>query len=70
MSFPRDVGQIPISCNELRTGRPFDPDNKYTSKYLDVANTPQYPFGYGLSCTTFALSNLHLPAAASPRRAR
>jgi beta-glucosidase len=62
MSFPRDVGQIPISYNELPTGRPSDPNNKYTSKYLDVANTPQYPFGYGLSYTTFALSNLHVPA--------
>jgi beta-glucosidase len=62
MSFPRDVGQIPISYNELPTGRPADPSNKYTSKYLDVANTPQYPFGYGLSYTSFSLSSLHLSA--------
>jgi beta-glucosidase len=62
MSFPRDVGQIPISYNELPSGRPADPSNKYTSKYLDVANTPQYPFGYGLSYTSFSLSNLHLSA--------
>ena len=55
MSFPRDVGQIPISYNELPTGRPYDPNNKYTSKYLDVLNTPQYPFGFGLSYTKFAL---------------
>ena len=60
MSFPRNVGQIPISYNELPTGRPADPNNKYTSKYLDVANTPQYAFGYGLSYTTFSVSNLHL----------
>jgi beta-glucosidase len=60
MSFPRDVGQIPISYNELPTGRPFDPNNKYTSKYLDVLNTPQYPFGYGLSYTAFSLSSPHL----------
>jgi beta-glucosidase len=57
MSFPRNVGQIPISYNELPTGRPADPNNKYTSKYLDVDNTPQFPFGYGLSYTSFTVTN-------------
>ena len=66
MSFPRDVGQIPIYYNQLPTGRPFQASNKYTSRYLDVPNTPQYPFGYGLSYTTFALSNLHLSASSIP----
>ena len=41
--------------DQPRTGRPFDAKNKYTSKYLDVPNTPLYPFGYGLSYTTFEL---------------
>jgi len=67
MSFPRNVGQIPISYNELPTGRPADPANKYTSKYLDVPNTPQYPFGYGLSYTAFSLSGLHVSAGSISR---
>jgi beta-glucosidase len=58
VTFPRSVGQIPIYYNELATGRPADPSNKYTSKYLDVANTPQYAFGFGLSYTSFAFSKL------------
>jgi beta-glucosidase len=65
MSFPVNVGQIPISYNELPTGRPFDPNNKYTSRYLDVANTPQYAFGYGLSYTTFSVSNVSAPSSVS-----
>ena len=67
MTFPRNVGQIPISYNELPTGRPYNAANKYTSRYLDVPNSPQYPFGWGLSYTTFALSGLHLSSASVPR---
>jgi beta-glucosidase len=63
MSFPRNVGQIPVYYNELPTGRPYDPANKYTSRYLDVPNSPQFPFGYGLSYTTFKLSNLRVTPA-------
>ena len=62
VTFPRSVGQIPIFYNHRNTGRPFEAENKYTSKYLDIPNTPLYPFGYGLSYTNFRLQNLRLSA--------
>ena len=65
MSFPQNVGQIPMSYDELPTGRPYDPNNKYTSRYLDVSNAPEYPFGYGLSYTSFSVSNVSAPSSVS-----
>lgn len=60
MSFPRNVGQIPVYYNHKNTGRPFDPNQKYTSKYLDAPNTPLYPFGYGLSYTSYKYGAISL----------
>lgn len=57
VTFPRSVGQVPLYYNNKNTGRPIN-EGKYTSKYLDIPNTPLYPFGYGLSYTSFTYSNL------------
>ena len=64
-SFPRNVGQIPIYYNHKSTGRPLAEGKwfqKYRSNYLDVVNEPLYPFGYGLSYTSFVYSDIKLSA--------
>jgi beta-glucosidase len=68
VTFPRSVGQVPIYYNHENTGRPGDPNNKYTSKYLDLPLGPQLPFGFGLSYTTFLLQNLRLSSSRLDRR--
>lgn len=62
MSFPQNVGQVPIYYNADNTGRPYEsaPHEKYVSKYLDVSNDAKYPFGYGLSYSDFVYSDLVL----------
>ena len=59
-TFPISVGQIPLYYNHKNTGRPMDSNNKFTSKYLDISNDPLYPFGYGLSYTTFEYGDIKL----------
>ncbi len=63
MTFPRTVGQVPIYYNHKNTGRPFDPKNRFTTGYIDLPNTPLFPFGHGLSYTTFTLAGLELSAS-------
>ena len=62
MSFPRHVGQYPMSYHDFNTGRPYDPhNNEYVTKYLDIDLTPLYPFGYGLTYGNLALKVHPLP---------
>jgi beta-glucosidase len=62
MTFPRNVGQVPIYYNYKNTGRPVmnEPESVFWSHYIDEKNTPLYPFGYGLSYSKFEYSNLEL----------
>ena len=60
VSWPRAVGQIPVFFGDRPGGRPFNPDDHFTSHYSDVDNTPLFPFGYGLTFGKFELSNLRL----------
>lgn len=62
MSFPRTEGQIPVYYNHFSTGRPAKDDNdkNYVSSYIDLPNSPRFPFGYGLSYTKFIISDLLL----------
>lgn len=63
VTFPRTVGQVPMYYNYMNTGRPPEAENRYTSKYLDLPWSPLFPFGYGLSYTKFAITNLQVNAS-------
>ena len=64
VTWPRAEGQVPIFFSERPSGRPFDAADKFTSKYLDVANEPLFPFGFGLTYGRFEFSNLKLSSSA------
>ncbi|MXN63613.1 beta-glucosidase [Stappia sp. GBMRC 2046] len=63
VSWPVDVGQVPVFYSQRRTGRPADPASHDTSKYVDLTVEPLFPFGHGLSYTQFALSDLRAEPA-------
>jgi beta-glucosidase len=60
VTWPRDAGQVPIFFGERPSGRPFNPNDRFTTKYIDVANEPLFPFGFGLSYGQFVWNNLRL----------
>jgi len=60
ISWPRALGQVPIFYAQRPSGRPANPDDYFTSKYLDVPNDPLYPFGHGLGYGRFTLANLRV----------
>ena len=62
VTWPRATGQIPIFFSERPSGRPFDLNDRFTSRYLDVVNEPLFPFGFGLTFGRFQYSNLRLSA--------
>ena len=67
VTFPQRLGQVPIYYNHEQTGRPCNPDAKYVSRHRDIPScAPLFEFGYGLSYTTFDVTNLQLSSSSVP----
>lgn len=60
VTFPRTTGQVPLTYNEMPTGRPANDEDRYTSRFVDVASGPLYPFGWGLTYTTFRYQDVEI----------
>jgi beta-glucosidase len=69
ITWPRAVGQIPLHFGQRSSGRPADPSNPFSSRYIDESNEPLFPFGHGLSFTRFNLSNLRVTPGSAPASA-
>jgi beta-glucosidase len=63
VTWPRDVGQVPIFYAQRPSGRPASPSDHFTSKYIDMPTEPEFPFGHGLSYTKFSYSRLRVSAS-------
>jgi beta-glucosidase len=66
LSWPRSVGQSPLSYGPLATGRPFKQNSRYTLRFIDEEGAPLYPFGHGLSYTSFEYSDLAVTPIQTP----